>query len=425
MRLPLFGLLALFLSLPLLAQAVPGRGQQPPDTQTPRSGGGGGGGIGLGLSIKLGKKKPKIPGLPPVEMQDQLIADYVPDQVIFVIEGEANIASRIAAGARVTILETHYLSESKLTMVVAQLTPGDSVEAAIARLQKQKGVSSAQPNYQYQLLGRDSKGAGRPKRFDLHALPKKMPPVSGHIVMIDAVVDAGHANFRGASVSQYFFGTAKEAAVHGTAVAALLIGTGNYPGTASGARLTSLAAFGGSAKDDRLSRTSYLAKAMNEASRLRPDVLNLSFGAQSYDPLLARTLDTIRKNGVCVAAAAGNGGAKGKVLFPATHSASLAVTAVDEKLLGYVHATRGARVDIAGVGVGLNAAAPGGRRAVSGTSFATAVVSGALLRMPACNGGRDPGSMKAQVAARAQDLGIAGRDPIFGAGLFRLNAGKK
>jgi Subtilase family len=420
MRRLLIGFMLLALSTPAFAQAVPGTPTRPPDVQQPRGGGGGIGGIGLGLSIKLGKKKPKAPPMgEPLEMRDQVIDDYVADQVIFVIEGQAANAPKIATAARVTIIDTSFLDESNLTMVVAQLAPGDSVAAATARLQKQKGISSVQPNYQYQLLG-----SSRPKRFDLHALPKKVAAVSGHIVMIDAVVDTGHANFKGASLSQQFFGTAKDTAVHGTAVAALLVGTGDYPGTAFGAKLTSLAAFGGSAKDDRLSRTSYLAKAMNEASRLRPDVLNLSFGSQVTDPLLGRTLDTIRKNGVCVAAAAGNGGPGGKVLFPATHPASLAVTAVGENLKGYAYASQGPRVDVSGVGVGLNAAAPGGRRAVSGTSFATAVVSGALLRMPACNGGRDPGSMKAQVASRAQDLGVAGRDPIFGAGLFRLSAAK-
>jgi hypothetical protein len=410
--------LSLGSAAPIMAKAIPGGGQGSPPVveDRPRRG------VGFGLSINLGKKKKQNENLTgePLQMQDQQIADYVSDQVIFVFEGQADNAQKIATAAGVTIIDTEFLEESNLTMVVAQLAAGDSVTAAIARLVKQKNVSSAQPNYQYQLLG-----SSRPKRFDLHALPKKIAPVSGHIVMIDAVVDTTHANFKGAKVSQQFFGTAKEAAVHGTAVAGLLVGTGDYPGTANGARLTSLAAFGGSAKDDRLSRTSYLAKAMDAASKLRPDVLNLSFGSQSYDPLLARTLDTIRKNGVCVAAAAGNGGAKGKVLFPATHSASLAVTAVDEKLRGYAHATQGVRVDVSGIGVGLNAAAPGGRRAVSGTSFATAVVSGALLRMPACNGGRDPASMRAQVAARALDLGVPGRDPIFGMGLFRLSTPKK
>ncbi len=243
--------------------------------------------------------------------------------------------------------------------------------------------------------------------------------------MIDAPVDLTHANLAGASITQSSFGVDPSPAVHGTVVAALLVGTGNYPGTAQGASLTSLSAFGPAAQGASLSRTSYLAKAMNEASRLRPDVLNLSFGGPD-DRLLGVMLDAIHKNGVCVAAAAGNGGPMGHVLFPATHPASLAVTAVDESLRGYAFASQGDRVDIAGVGVGLNAAVPGGRRAVSGTSFATAVISGALLRMPACNGGRDPDAMKAQVAASAKDLGAPGRDAVFGAGLFRLaGPGKK
>ncbi len=413
-------LIAAALALAALAAVamLPAHGQQPADDPQPRGNGGGFG--GLGISIKLGgKKKPKVPEEPPMEMRDAEIDEYLSDQVVFILDGQAANAAKIAKAAKVTVIETEFLDESNVTMVVAQLAPGDTVPAAMTRLEKQKGVAWAQPNFQFQLLGKS-----RPKRFDLHAIPAKQPSVSGSIVMIDATVDTAHANLAGASVTQQFFGTDKAPAVHGTAVAALLVGTGNYPGTAQGARLTSLAAFGNAGGSTSLSRSSYLAKAMNAASRLRPDVLNLSFGGPQ-DRLLSVTLDTIRKNGVCVSAAAGNGGAKGKILFPATHPASLAVTAVDEKLKGYAYASQGARIDVAGVGVGLNAAAPGGRRAVSGTSFATAVVSGALLRMPACNGGRNPAAMKEQVTARAKDLGPKGHDAVFGAGLFRLSTGKK
>lgn len=396
------------------AQAIPGQGQRPPHGRTNT------GGTGFGLSIKLGgKKKPKVPDAPPLDMRDAVIDEYLPDQVIFVLDGLGENAEPIARKANLRFIESTWLDESDVTMVVAVLSPGDMVPAAIARLEKQKGVAFAQPDYQFQLLGKS-----RPKRFDLHVIPEKQPKVSGSIVMIDAAVDTAHANLSGASVTQQFFGTDNKPAVHGTAIAALLVGTGDYPGTAQGATLTSLAAFGGSATDTQLSRTSYLAKAMNEASRLRPDVLNLSFGGPQ-DRLLGITLDTIGKNGVCVSAAAGNGGAAGKVLFPASHPSSLAVTAVDDKLKGYAYASQGDRIDVAGVGVGLNAAAPGGRRSVSGTSFATAVISGALLRMPACNGGRNPAAMKEQVAARAQDLGVKGHDAVFGNGLFRLSAPAK
>jgi Subtilase family len=411
-----------------LAQGFPDQGQtRPPPPDQPRpggNGGGGGGGGGVGVSVDIGKlfgkKKPKgPPPLPPLEMRDADIPDYLPDQVIFVITGQTADPEKIARAAKVTIIETSFLDQSNITMIVAQLTPGDTPALAQARLAKIKGVGWAQPNYQFQLLGKSL-----PKRFALHAIPEKQSNVSGKIVMIDAPVDTGHDNLKGAQVTQSYFGVAQAPAMHGTVVAALLAGTGQYPGTAQGAKLTSLAAFGPAASGANLSRTSYLAKAMNIASQLRPDVLNLSFGGP-VDRLLGVMLDTIHKNGVCVSAAAGNGGPTGKILFPATHPASLAVTAVDENLRGYAHASQGPRVDVSGVGVGLNAAVPGGRRAVSGTSFATAVISGALLRMPACNGGRNPSAMRAQVAGLAQDLGATGRDPIYGAGLFRLSAPPK
>ena len=401
------------LALALLASAAVG--QAIPNQQRPNRTNSSG--VGFGLSINLGgKKKPKIP---PLEMRDAVIDEYVAGEVIFVIEGQGANAEVIARKANVSFIESAWLDESNVTMVVAALAVGDTVPAAIMRLEKQKGVAFAQPNFQFQLLGKS-----RPKRFDLHVIPEKQTSVLGSIVMIDAAVDTAHANLSGASVTQQYFGTDKTPAVHGTAIAALLVGTGSYPGTAQGAKLTSLAAFGGSATDTVLSRTSYLAKAANEASRLRPDVLNLSFGGPQ-DRLLGITLDTIRKNGVCVSAAAGNGGPSGKVLFPASHPSSLAVTAVDDTLKGYAYASQGDRIDVAGVGVGLNAAAPGGRRSVSGTSFATAVISGALLRMPACNGGRNPAAMKEQVAVRAQDLGAKGHDGVFGDGLFRLSAPTK
>ncbi len=406
----------------LLAQAIPGQGTPQPRPQTPRQPDRGGGGLGgsFGVTIKLGgkKKPPPPPEAPPLEMRDAQIPDHLPDQVVFVMASPAMGADRIARAARVTVIETSELDEAGLTMVVAQLAVGDNVPAAQARLEKLKGVAWAQPNFQFQLLGH-----ALPKRFALHAIPAKQPSVSGKIVMIDAPVDLKHDNLSGASVAQSYFGVAQAPALHGTVVAALLVGTGDYPGTAQGATLTSLAAFGPAVSGANLSRTSYLAKAMNQASKLRPDVLNLSFGGP-VDRLLGVMLDTIHKNGVCVSAAAGNGGPGGHVLFPATHSASLAVTAVDENLRGYAYASQGPRVDVSGVGVGLNAAVPGGRRAVSGTSFATAVISGALLRMPACNGARNPAAMKAQVANLAQDLGAPGRDAVFGAGLFRLSAGK-
>ena len=259
-----------------------------------------------------------------------------------------------------------------------------------------------------------------PKRFVLEGLATDPSArVSGLIAMIDTPVAAGHETFKAANFGEQVLGASAKPGAHGTAVASILVGGGETPGSALGARLISLAAFSAGANDLALSQTRYLAKAFEAAIRLKPDVLNLSFGG-SDDRLLSVLLDTLESEGVCVVAAAGNGAAKAAVPFPATHHASLAVTAVDEALRPYAYATQGARIDVAGVGVDIIAAVPGGYRRVSGTSFASAFVAGALLHMPQCRLNHQPAAMRAAARVAAQDLGAPGPDPVFGAGLFRV-----
>jgi hypothetical protein len=96
------------------------------------------------------------------------------------------------------------------------------------------------------------------------------------------------------------------------------------------------------------------------------------------------------------------------------------VTAVDQAMRIYPLATPGPQVGVAAVGVDVIAATPVGYRQVSGTSFAAAFVSGALLRSNACATLRSPAAMRTAVAAAALDLGARGRDDTYGAGLFRL-----
>jgi subtilisin family serine protease len=243
--------------------------------------------------------------------------------------------------------------------------------------------------------------------------------VTGTIVMIDSVIDVANPALKGATTSHTLFGVTSTPAAHGTAIAELLVGTGEFSGVARGATFVSLAAFEPASEKSWLSQTRYLAKAMNEGSRLRPQLVNLSFGANSSDEALTRLLNVMEANGLCMVAAAGNGSGK-PVLFPARHPTTIAVTAVDGQKRPYAYASQGPEVDIAAWGVGLSAAVPGGRRAVSGTSFATAIVTGAFLRLRGCNGGRNPAGVRSGLSALAEDLGVKGPDPVFGAGLMRL-----
>ncbi|MCR5879651.1 S8 family serine peptidase [Phenylobacterium sp. J367] len=168
-----------------------------------------------------------------------------------------------------------------------------------------------------------------------------------------------------------------------------------------------------------LSETRHLARALDAAIALQPNVLNLSFGGPE-DRLLARLVEAADARGICLVAAAGNGGSAGRTPFPASHPKVLGVTAVDVRLAPYPWSTPGTAMDVAALGVDLVAAVPGGYRRVSGSSYASAIVSGALARTPACARDRNPAAMRAAVVQAARDLGAPGRDPRFGAGLFRL-----
>ncbi|WP_292995382.1 S8 family serine peptidase [Novosphingobium sp. UBA6272] len=371
--------------------------------------------MGLGISIKLGGKKPKAPPAPPWEMRDEAIPDTVAGQVVVVINGPPGESTRIARSARLTVIEVSPIEALGKVMLVGSVTAPDTVEAVIARAAKLRGVDWAQPNIQFQPLA-----AKLPKRFTLIGITRaEQLKVSGTIAMIDTPVDIASPALKGAHFAQSIHGASSAPAAHGTAIASLLVGTGEVAGMAQGARLVSLAAFDPSAKASGISQTRFLAKALDAAWKLRPDVLNLSFGGRE-DRLLSGLLDALSRKGVCIAAAAGNGGPNSPVLFPARHPAALAVTAVDERMKGYAHAARGAQIGVSGIGVDLLATVPGGFRRVSGTSFATAAVSGALMRMGECTAAHDPAAMRRSVAARALDLGVPGPDPVFGAGLLRL-----
>jgi subtilisin family serine protease len=352
-----------------------------------------------------------------LEARDAAIPLASAADVVFVLEDAALDPARIAATTGVSVIEVVPLGSVGLIMVVAALPPGDTPALAQARLGTVPGVIWAQPNHLFQAM---AGGKPLPKRFALHRVPPDgLGRITGTIAMIDSPVDLTHEALRGAAIREVAGAAKAVPSAHGTAIASLLVGSGQVPGMARGAQLVSFPAFTDQAKGPALSQTRALARALDSAVLLRPDVLNLSFGGPE-DRLLARLLDAAQARGICVAAAAGNGGKTGTVPFPASHPASLAVTAVDEKLRVYRSATPGLRIDVAGVGVNLLAAVPRGYRAVSGTSFATAIVAGAALRLPACTGLRESSSFRAAAAATAQDLGAPGKDAIFGAGLFQL-----
>lgn len=417
---------ALSCAIPLLSAAVPVPAQSvvidsngvpvtTSGTTRPQSGGGlSFGGFSLPLAI------PKRA----VSLRDRDVQEAVPRQFVFTTDGDP---AAIAARTGLDLIETAPLQSLGTTLVLVGLRDEDAPDAAAGRLAQSPEVRNLQPNFVFQAMG---EAAALPKRFVLHGLGAAAASgaddaaIGATIAMVDTAVALDHEALRGARVEQSVFVADPTPRAHGTAVAGLIAGTGTeVPGVARGARLLNFAAFNERRDGVAIATTASLAKALDAVALVRPDVLNLAFGGRE-DRLLGLLLDAMDRRGVCMVAAAGNGGARQRIPFPATHPAVLAVTAIDEALRPYAHATPGNRIDVAAVGVDVFVPVPDGARSayrrMSGTSMATALVAGVLSRAPACRAARAPGGIRALARAAARDLGAPGHDSVFGDGLFLL-----
>ena len=117
-------------------------------------------------------------------------------------------------------------------------------------------------------------------------------------------------------------------------------------------------------------------------------------------------------------AAAGNNGPRAPEAYPGAYPEVIAVTAtdMDDKLL--VVANRGRYVSVAAPGVDIFVAAPnGGYGFTTGTSVATAHVSGLAALLLERDPTLTPDAVQAILMRTAKDLGPAGRDDQYGAGL--------
>jgi subtilisin family serine protease len=150
-----------------------------------------------------------------------------------------------------------------------------------------------------------------------------------------------------------------------------------------------------------------IARAANWAAGEGASVINISMTGPE-NAALAAVVEALTDRGVVIVAAAGNDGPRAAAPYPAALPGVVAVTAVDGRLRIWRRATQGPHVDFAAPGVDVPAL---GRR-WTGTSVAAPIVAGMLLR--GAGGPED-------LAEMAQDLGVPGRDPVFGDGYLAAN----
>lgn len=238
--------------------------------------------------------------------------------------------------------------------------------------------------------------------------------------MVDTGLNAEHDALAGARIKQLRNrdGRKKSDLLHGTAVAALLVGAADSraPGLVPGAELVAVDAFHRAGKDQRSDAYS-LIRALDRLAEQGVRIVNLSLAGPANAALKAQVAQ-MEDAGILLIAAAGNTGPAAPPAYPAAYPRVVAVTAIDRRGQVYRRAARGEHIDLAAPGVDVwTAASISGARTKTGTSYAAPFVTAAAALMLQADPTIGNGRLRKRLLEGARDLGAKGRDPIFGAGL--------
>ena len=246
------------------------------------------------------------------------------------------------------------------------------------------------------------------------------------IGLIDTGINAEHETFAGANlevINAAEEGLRESSRQHGTAVAAILIGSheSRSPGLLPEATVIAVDAFYRTGGRDERSDTYTLVKAMDLLADRDVAVMNLSL-AGPPNALLERIVNYLNGEGVILVAAAGNAGPKADPAFPGAYPGVITVTAIDNNKRVYRRAGRGDHIDFAAPGVNVwTAASIRGARFKTGTSFAVPFVTAAVALLGDRKDLTNPDDVLDALSADSLDLGEEGKDPVYGFGLIQAS----
>ncbi len=368
---------------------------------------------------------------------------YMPRRVAAAIPNAAPTAllaavQAIAATFTLNVVEATPLNTVAAGLAVFEIPDARTVPAVVALLNADPRVQFAQPDFVYDTYGQVT--AVAPEPYDALSYGGRLTGsdrvrgfVDGEgvrLAIVDTGVDAQQVDLVDQlAESRDFTGLGFSADIHGTQVAGILAakpGNGaGISGVAPGATVLALKACQPSSAQSVRARcwSSALVKGLDYAAEQRVDIVNMSVGGRREDRLLQLGVETVVNGGSAVVAAAGNEGPTGPPSYPAALDGVVAVTAVDAAQRLYRYATQGPFVDLSAPGVEIISTAPGNQFPVcSGTSFATAYVSGALALLRQGSPSSTAAALVRALQSTAHDLGPDGRDAQFGDGLINACA---
>ncbi len=241
------------------------------------------------------------------------------------------------------------------------------------------------------------------------------------IAILDSGVDATHPDLIGKMVAGWNFydGNADTSDVygHGTKVAGSAAAASNnsvgVTGVAWNAKIMPI----------RISDTagyafySTIAEGIYWAADHGARVVNISYSVQGSSSVQGAA-NYLKTKGGLVINSAGNAGVLDATL---PNSALISVAATGSTDIKASWSSFGDYVDVSAPGAGIwTTTRGGGYAAVSGTSFSSPVTAGVVALMMSANPALKPTELESILKSTSVDLGVAGTDPLYGAG--RVNA---
>lgn len=353
-------------------------------------------------------------------------AEYEPETIVLLVQtGEADDTIRaLMQEYELAYIRANVLDLLDFNMVKFSLPDGQTVEQATRLLADDPRIIAIQPNYLFEIAQTSTPSDMRPMQY----APSKLHVAEAHelstgqgvtVGVIDTAIDDMHPEMQDIDLRQSdVLGGNVVSRTHGTAMSGLIVAHSALDGVAPGVNLISIRAFDANTRGVVSSTSFALAQALDQMAGNGAQVLNLSF-AGPRDPLVLKIMDRLEELDMPVIAAAGNNGPEASPVYPAAHRHAIAVTAIDDRDRGFAYANLGMYVEVSAPGVEILSPHPDGDYDLeTGTSAATAHVTGIVALMLARNPELTVAQIRTILARSSLDLGAPGRDEVFGDGLI-------
>ena len=239
------------------------------------------------------------------------------------------------------------------------------------------------------------------------------------ICIIDSGFLATHKDLQGINVTGYNGNLPwnQDGDGHGSHVAGTIAAMNNNLGvvgvTPGTVQLYIVRVFG----DDGLwAYSSDLIDAANRCASVGSNIISMSLGSSSSSSTQQAKFDELNAQGILSIAAAGNSGTTA-FSYPASYPSVISVAAINSSKVVASFSQRNSQVDIAAPGVGIRSTIPGGYASWGGTSMATPHVSAVAALIWSARPSATNEQVRTALINTAEDLGVVGRDDIYGYGL--------